>query len=160
MIVSLDIDGLLADFDMAMRNKFNLPFEYYQTWSVDRLNLLFHYVENDPEFWRTMPMLNGPERIKFKFDYYISAIPPNMKGARQDWLSNNGYPNVPLIVTDDKLQACRHLGIDLHVDDKESTVLQLNSNGINSLKYIPYYMKELPTPYDFHDFNILNILLP
>ena len=159
MKVSLDIDGLLADFDMAMRNKFNLPFEYYQQWSVDRLNLLYQYVINDEEFWENMPMLNGPEKIHFKFDCYISAIPAAMKNAREKWLKNNGYPDVPLIVAEDKLTACQSLGIDLHIDDKHDTVIQLNNNGIKCLKYIPYYMKELPSKYDFHDFNILNILL-
>ena len=131
----------------------------YQQWSVDRLNLLYQYVINDEEFWENMPMLNGPEKIHFKFDCYISAIPAAMKNAREKWLKNNGYPDVPLIVAEDKLTACQSLGIDLHIDDKHDTVIQLNNNGIKCLKYIPYYMKELPSKYDFHDFNILNILL-
>lgn len=159
MRVSLDIDGLLADFDAAMRVKFNLPFEYYNQWEVERLNLLFHFTENDEEFWETMPMLNGPERIEFDFACYISAVPLAMANARRRWLSKNGYPDRPLYVAADKLDICKQLKIDLHVDDRDETVKQLNSNGIKCLKYIPYYMKETPTEFDFHDFNILNILL-
>ena len=157
--ISLDVDGLLADFDAGMRYKFNLPFEYYSNWEVPRLNLLFHYVENDYDFWVNLPMLNGPEKLDFKFDYYITSIPAPMKQARIEWLKKNGYPDKPVIVTNDKLTACKQLGVDLHIDDKHSTVIQLNSNGVDCLKYIPYNMKEEPTPYDFHDFHLLKILL-
>lgn len=158
-VLSLDVDGLLADFDAGMRYKFNLPFEYYSEWDVPRLNLLFHYIENDYDFWVNLPVLNSPDKIDFKFDYYLTSIPYKMKNARYEWLMKNGYPDKPILVYNNKLHGCRDFNITHHVDDKHSTVIELNNNGIRCLKYIPYYMKEQPTEYDLHNFHLLKMFL-
>lgn len=138
--VGLDVDGVLANFELAMAKQFNKPHLTSYGWDVQWISDLIHKVENDEDFWENLPLISHPESITFDFDYYITAVPPNMKGARERWLRKNGFPDKPVIVSDKKLETMLELGVDVLIDDKTSTIKEVHEAGLCAIHFIPPYM--------------------
>lgn len=145
MKIGLDIDGVLAGFYEEMHRRYpeDCP-KYIKNWFDPDSNVGKHWqeIEQDYDFWANLPILTPPEQIPFKIDCYITSIPKQMTGARQEWLDKHGYPKVPLFVAEDKLPICTQRRLDWFVDDKPTTVEHLNNNGVKCIQYKPWYFTD------------------
>lgn len=142
MKVGLDVDGVLADFYLSMCERYGQPYCRLDSWAAATFidgNTLGE-VSDDHDFWKTLKILNPPTFVDFDFDYYITSVPDGMKEAREYWLKVNGYPDKPVIVAEDKVTACRLLGVTILIDDKPSTLdLFKSEDDLIGIQYVPPY---------------------
>lgn len=143
MKVGLDVDGVLANFELGMAKLFSKPHVTSYGWDTQWITDLIHKVEDDENFWENLPLISHPEEITFDFDYYITAIPPKMKGAREKWLKKNGFPDKPVIVSDKKLETMRELGVEVLIDDKLTTIIEVEKGGLLAIHFLPPYMIQI-----------------
>ena len=145
-IVALDVDDVIAGFYPAMCERFGRPVKQVDIWDGEKdckwIVENFNEIKYDFHFWKNLPVICDPSSLNFEFDYYVSAFPEEMYDARMLWLLENGFPKKDLICTTDKLATCKELGITVLVDDKKSTVEQLNAGGVLGVRFRPYYMIE------------------
>lgn len=158
--VALDVDGVLANFYLAMCRKYDMPFESVNFFGVKWIEEKLKETDGDFEFWENLPLLNVPEAISFDFDYYITSIPVHLIDSRKKWLLKNGFPDKPIFVTNNKAQLCKDLGVKVLIDDRPSTIIDCMNNGILGIQYIPYYsnMKVMTQHYVTHLYDIKYIL--
>ena len=141
--IALDVDGVIANFYLAVCRRFNHPYETVERWYLPWLtSKMFDEVARDNEFWRTLPVLNPPEAITFDFQCYMTAVPHDQLESRIQWLKDNGFPNKPVIVSHDKISDCKILGIDVLIDDKPDTILAAADAGIKAIRFVPQYFYE------------------
>ena len=82
--ISLDVDGVLADFETAYLKRFKKwP---NKDWAITRnvANILIH----ERDFWLNLPVLN---KVEFTPRLYCSAR-VNPKRWSKQYLRNNGFP--------------------------------------------------------------------
>lgn len=142
MKIALDVDGIFANFYLAMCQKYNMPYVTLHDWSVDWIDERFHLIQDDTEFWSNLPVFNPPEAITFDFECYMTHVPESQKQSRIDWLEKNGFPKKPVIVSGDKAETCVQMGIDVLVDDKPSTISECWRAGVVGIRYVPCYYHE------------------
>lgn len=153
---SFDVDGIALDFIKHAFEWDGRVMPKQTIWGDPLIWELYYKVENVPEFWETIPALIQPEDINVEFDYYLTSIPDHLVEARRKNLLNLGFPDKPIIASYNKLESCQEYGITHHVDDKMSTVLELNAGGVLCIKYVPYYLKvENDTIWDIYDIKEL-----
>lgn len=126
--VSLDIDGVLADFNSGYLRRFKKWPNY--DWAITRNvnNILVH----EREFWLNLPVLN---KVEFTPKMYCSAR-VNPKRWSKQYLRDNGFPEAPLFqVNGYKLSKYKTLKgrCDVHIEDSIKNFLDLNSKGIPCL---------------------------
>lgn len=148
MKVGLDVDGVLANFELGMAKLFNKPHVTSYSYDTQWISDLLHKVESDDEFWENLPLISHPEEITFEFDYYITSIPPEMKGARERWLKKNGFPDKPVIVSHSKLETMKELGVSVLIDDKVSTIEEVLADGLCAIHFLPPYMIRKDYPFE------------
>lgn len=137
IIVTLDVDGILANFYLAACRRFDLPYNVVTQFYMEGLK--WDEIKDDYEFWNTLPTLSPPEAITFDFNKYLTSIPDGMEQARIDWLSKNGYPDVPMTASHNKAAHCKKHGIDVLIDDKPKTIRECKELGVFAIQFIPYY---------------------
>lgn len=135
--IAIDVDGVLANFILAICRKFKQPFisvqQFYQSW------LDFSKVVDNFDFWKKLPVLNPPEALTFDIHCYMTSLPKGMKVARKKWLKNNGFPVKDVVISHHKHKTCKKLGIDLLIDDKPETIIKCKENAVFAVQYVPYY---------------------
>lgn len=141
MLIGVDVDGVIADFYRSICERYgvchNTKINAYDTPLITDN---FNEIIDDVEFWDGLYVLTEAKEIDFEFDYYVTSLPPNMKESRVKWLSKHGFPNKPVIVTEDKLSKCKELGIEILIDDKPSTIQQFNADpDLHIIQFIAYY---------------------
>lgn len=128
--ISLDVDGVLADFETAYLKRFKKwP---NKDWAITRnvANILIH----ERDFWLNLPVLN---KVEFIPRMYCSAR-VNPKRWSKQYLRNNGFPEAPLYqVPGYKLSKAKTLKgrCDVHIEDSVKNFLDLNRQGIPCLIY-------------------------
>ena len=144
--IALDVDDVLAQFYPAMCKRFNMPCERTNIWDAAGkahfVGTNFHIIERSKRFWLNLVQESRPEDINFKVDYYITACPPLMKEHRKAWLTAMGYPDAPVLFTDNKVSEMRRRGIDVLIDDKPSTLVEVMESGLTPIQYVPSYMSD------------------
>jgi len=90
-----------------------------------------------------------------RFVFYITQRNPTLAKTTQRWLVKNGFPNPgDVYFSTSKLEVCRKLEIDLHVDDRIDVMNELADNGIRVLG-----VKQPGNKDKIHDFpHVDNIL--
>ena len=78
-----------------------------------------------------------------------------MYHVREEWLKKKGFPPHPLIVTHDKLGACKELGVNVLVDDKPEMMRILEGTEVRGIHFIPEYAGFQPI--GEHVYNLQNI---
>ena len=151
--IGLDIDGVLADFYLAMCIKFNKPMELVKDYNISWIINQFHLIENDTNFWLNIPILQPPQSINFNVEAYITSSPLSMLENRKKWLQTHGFPKAPIIYSKDKPTTCKQLGISLFVDDCLANCQSFKGSSIKCIKFLPHYMKDLK-----HDHEINSLL--
>jgi len=140
--IFLDVDGVLANFYLAMCIRYNNPYKTLNSWSNSWINDIFHEIKNDKGFWHMLPVLNPPEAITFDIAGYVSACPEDMYLQREFWLKKNGFPMAPLYLTSshDKVAILKKLKCDIYLDDRLENVIQLRKADINAILFEPTYI--------------------
>jgi hypothetical protein len=149
--IALDVDDTIAGFYSHMCKQFKRPELRVDIWDgkvdckwiADEFPDLF----SNLEFWNSQPVLSSPQSITFDFDYYLTAFPEDLKWLRRNWLLRNGYPDKPVICTDNKVEVMLDLQIDVLVDDKPSTIKKVREADLIGIQFVPSYMNN----YDKND---------
>lgn len=144
MLISLDIDDVLASFFPAMCARSGKKCERINIWDGEAaasfVRLGMRKVENNSRFWLNLKTLSNPEDITFNFDYYLTSSPEAMVKHRMAWLIFNGFPRKPIIVSSDKVFEMQRLGIQVHIDDNPYTLDKIKAAGLIPIQFIPPYM--------------------
>ncbi len=147
--VALDVDGVLANFYLAMCKRFNKKYETIDRWGVTWLNERIDEIDDDFDFWDNLPNMNRPDAITFDFDYYITAIPEKYHDSRVKWLKHHGYPDKPVIVAFEKAEAMKENGVSILIDDKYENIEKVSYAGLKGIHFIPDYL--YPKPQQTHN---------
>lgn len=127
-----DIDSVLADFTKHFLKYLKLSKKRVTDWDDERIRNNFHKIVKDYKFWLTMPKISSPKDIKTEVTAYVTARPIPSE-ITEVWLRSHGFPKAPVFtvgIDNSKLKTLRDLNIDVFVDDKYETFLELNNNGI------------------------------
>lgn len=129
--IGLDIDEVLADWVSHWTTHHGQ--EVPETWNFDRnISEKFKKLENDRDFWLSIPVKTHSGDIHFEPHCYITSrsIPV---GWTEEWLDVNGFPTMPVHsvgLDESKVEVARNSGIDLFVDDRYENFVELNNAGI------------------------------
>lgn len=143
----LDVDGVLSNFAQALIDKANeigLGEHFPKSWRdidnwffSDKIPEVFELIKYDEQFWLDIEPLTSPDKILFKPVAYVTARPIPSEITKR-WLDKHGFPDAPVYTVDtpeEKLQILKDIGIDIFVDDKGETILDLNENGITGILF-------------------------
>lgn len=142
--IGLDLDGVLVDWSGAIHKRIleerpDVRIEgeaggpIWWNW-MDRSVLAGLFTDEEyADFLATVPeSLVNPSELNFEPAAYIThrGIPDE---ATRAWLSSRGFPHAPLVSVSDsrhKVEAAKDLRIDVFVEDKFETFVQMNNAGI------------------------------
>lgn len=136
--VALDIDGVLADFGGAIKNRNNIenePNAWYYSYKFKE-NGFWDNLNKDKEFWVNdiQPYFNGTE-LPFEPVAYVTHrnIPTEWC---EEWLEKHNFPCVPVhVVGGSKVDVLKKLDVDAFVDDKYDNFAELNNAGVFTYLY-------------------------
>lgn len=139
LTAALDVDDLLMDctaYAVRLANekyKFNPPLSTYEITGWGKLGTrtdIIHEFFNDPEFYRTQPVLDGAKEFVRKLstmtEVFIStAIPPEFMGIRAEQIMQE-FPEIP---ADHIYMGARKdkINVDILFDDAMHNVLNSNA---------------------------------
>lgn len=129
--IGLDIDEVLADW-VGHWTKYHKQ-EVPETWNFDKdIAEKFKLLEDDKEFWLSIPPKVDPKDLPFEPHCYITSrsIPTEWTEL---WIQHNGFPTVPVYTvghTESKVDTAKRSGIDIFVDDRYENFVELNNAGI------------------------------
>lgn len=164
MIISIDVDNTIADFNRAYKTLLNnhLPShaqlldDHPPTYWFDREPHLQEAVQQaarykTPEWWRQMMPVAGVVDAPFwsSFErrhhlYFITHRPVELKELTASWIDANlgvMYPTV-VCTLEEKSKVASLLGVDVHIDDDPSQVESLVNAGIYTILLEYPYNKE------------------
>lgn len=145
--IALDIDNVCCDFTegflRAARlidkvNTYPESSEGVYQWDIPHFNVTWPTLRLDPLFWQNLPPY---DILPFDFEVaaYVTARPLEMIWVTIRWLDEHGFPNPyeTYVVSDskDKPDVLKSLGIDVFVDDKPSTVQEVQAAGIEAFLF-------------------------
>ena len=126
--ISLDIDDVCSNFLPHYAKRFNTTLNPYWNCSYQMKDHLKE-IENDKEFWLSMPALNPPP---FEPDIYVSSRSIPVEWT-MEWLQKNGFPCAPVVHVpwnESKIEVLKQYKIDIHVDDKVQNYRDCIREGI------------------------------
>jgi hypothetical protein len=132
--IGLDIDGVLANFNKAYRERFNLPGEttnWYFAYDVGK------NIENiGKEFWLNIEPLVDGSKLPIEPVVYVTQRPIDSE-VTKEWLFKNGFPCAPVVTVwgGPKIEALKEAKVDIFVDDRYDTFVELNNAGICTYLY-------------------------
>jgi len=129
--IGLDIDDVLADLCGAYMKKRGLQEPKFWYWSYG-LDKDIEDQDAWEEFLLNLPRKIEPEDLPFEPVCYITSrtVPTSVT---EQWIEKNGFPCVPVITVgrgQSKVDAAKKQGVDVFVDDKYDTFMEMNANGI------------------------------
>lgn len=144
LIIACDVDDCLAAFTPHAHKFYEKEMEKCHYWCTHTMDAKFgkdwfNKIAPVEEFWKTLPRLSDPKDIDFEISYYISAFPQEMYQLRVDWLKEHGFPDAPLVVSMNKVETCKELGVDVLIDDKPQTIISLQGTGITGIHFMTEY---------------------
>lgn len=141
--LSFDVDGILADFYKSACMKYNMPEVPTKVFYVPWINEYHDALMDDDEFWLNLPKMILPTEIPFYIHCYITSIDAKQRANRETWLAKNGYQKRPVIISHAKEEICNSEQIDVHVDDKLSTIIDIQKNCPNTIPilHMPWYLQ-------------------
>jgi uncharacterized HAD superfamily protein len=131
--IGLDIDGVIADFNGGLNDKFpELKEKITEYWNDPKLVARFKEVKRENAFWSNLKPLVKHKDIPFEPYCYITSRSIDIK-ITQKWLDDNGFPKAPLHCVgenESKVKIAKELNVDYFVDDKYENFVDLNRAGI------------------------------
>lgn len=130
--IGLDIDDVLADFLGGFCEYYNLE-ETPAHWDFFKNGVKYSELKTLPKsFWMNLKPIIDPKSIKFAPVAYIThRICPVEWTA--EWLEMHNFPYAPIHLVDpdnSKVSIAKELSLDVFVDDKYQTYLEMNNNGV------------------------------
>lgn len=131
--IGLDIDDVLSDWVGPFTTLAQVPTP--QSWFFGFPDLVKKLTAGGLDyfdFMRNLPVKTKPQDIPFEPTVYITnrSNPDVPVEIAVEWLKSNGFPQVPVIQTTDKIASARELKLDIFVDDKFETFRDMNEAGI------------------------------
>lgn len=168
MIIGVDIDGILSDFntgfrkvvvDVTGRDLFgeNWTPDDITTWNYtkdqygytpEEDKAAWDFVKASPSFWYDSPPLDGAfdflQSLSGDFIedvYFITTrMGKHVKVQTEEWLFTNGYRDVPtVLISSDKGGICKGLKVTHYIDDKNE-----NCTGVRDAGGTDCYMLAKP----------------
>lgn len=137
--IGLDVDGVLADFSPHYLSWFNLDPTPPTDWDDHRFREPSRWedIENNHDFWLSIPINEDPKKLEFKPFCYITArsIPSRVT---EEWLINNGFPKAPVVSVGRGVMKSKYahsMGIKYFIDDSYENHSELTAAGIRNLLY-------------------------
>jgi hypothetical protein len=130
--IGLDVDEVLADFIGAMMLRFPEIKTRPVYWNDPLLSKRFSEVANDIYFWMSIPVKVNPLGLPFEPHCYITSrtVPSEVT---MEWLDIYGFPKAPVYTVghnNSKLDIAKSSGIEIFVDDRFETFVELNKGGV------------------------------
>lgn len=147
MILGIDCDGVLADFNSAFIDRviavtgrdlfpprpFDIPTWNYPEWysyTRQEVSDVWEDIKRDPLFWATLPVYPDTTQALRRLEtlayngadvYFITARPGvRAKAQTEEWLQASGYSHqLPtVLVASEKGLCATALGLDVYLDDR------------------------------------------
>jgi len=145
-ILGLDLDNVLADWlgavqVTAYRETGLDVMAHFTSWWPDQpaISAILQSFADDVEFYRCLVPVTraiwGVNLLANVFDmiYYVTHRPPATRTITYDWLKRWNFPDYDVVMPrGSKLVSARRLGITHFVDDKPSTVTEMQEAGITA----------------------------
>lgn len=136
MNIYLDLDGVIADFDLHFKNLFGVSAE-----EADNTSKLWELMHSKQDFFREMPLMEDALVLMDFLDYkgitpiILTAIPkqdkmPLCTQHKFEWVVNN-FGHLPFRIgphAKDKHKHCQ-FPTDILIDDRESNILEWSAAG-------------------------------
>ncbi len=129
--IGLDIDDVLADWVPTFCQLTNI--EIPKTWNFgfpEKVKGLLDEGYDYTEIMENLPVKTSPNDIPFEPVCYITNRGHTDVSVAEKWLAKNKFAQAPVIQTRDKVKACWDMNLDIFVDDKFETFVDLNNAGI------------------------------
>jgi uncharacterized HAD superfamily protein len=156
----LDIDGVLADFNTAFANWFDLNGDDPKDWNDHRFRRNYKNIHNVEEFWLSIPKLVDLSEIPFTISGYCTTRSCSNE-ITDKWLEMNGFPQAEIINCKGipKSTVLLEKQCTLFVDDHIENFIDVNSFGITCLLMDRSHNRRF-TQYNGMRITHLNQLLP
>ena len=142
--IYIDIDGVIADFSTHLFNYLNIKDKSKPTqWNDVRVIDNFHLIENDIDFWLSIPTLPTPS-LEFISGYCTARPIPSE--ITEKWLELNGFQKRKVITVgynNSKLDALKEVGCEVFLDDSPHNFAELNKGGIKTYLFDATYNKNV-----------------
>lgn len=151
----IDIDGIIADFEKAFSEKFDLP-DSPHDWADHRYVSRLENLRTDKEFWLNIKTIINPALISYPIAGYCTARSIPFEWI-QEWLNINLFPNAPILQVgfgESKVEKLKEAGCEVFIDDSIQNFVELNSNNI--LCYLSSRSHNMK--YDVGDLRVSNLL--
>lgn len=136
--IGLDIDGVICDWFSGWRQKFGEPsrlrdgitsYKFSYSLGEQYKNMS---EEETTEFYMNLKPLIDPLSIPFEPHCYITMrnVPSELT---MQWLQLHGFPTAEVITVGhgvSKVEAAKQSGVEIYVDDRFETFVELNNAGI------------------------------
>lgn len=157
MIIGVDIDGVLADFnahfieyviavtgrDLFPARPFDIPcwnYPEHYGYTPAEVSKVWVSIKQSASFWsRVSPYDDAFSALdtlvdRFRDDVYFITARPGLLAKRQteDWLRLVGYPKAAVLITSHKGLAARTLELDVYIDDKFENALEVAQTSTRS----------------------------
>lgn len=129
--IGLDIDDVLAEWCPTFSKLANIDIP--KNWNFGFPKLVAKMIEDGMDYQEVienLPMKTRPEDIPFEPVVYITHRNHTPVEVAERWIAKNGYAQAPVVQTENKIQACIDHKVDIFVDDKYDTFVQMNKAGI------------------------------
>lgn len=129
--IGLDIDDVLADWigTFCKLSGFPIPRNWFFGFP-EKIKQLIDEGLNYAEVMENLPVKTNPDDIPFEPICYITNRGHTDVSVAERWIAKNGFSQVPVIQTTDKITAAKEMKLDIFVDDKYSTFVEMNNAGI------------------------------
>lgn len=161
MIIQFDVDGVLADFNLAFNMKhterYGVPRERPQRWNDQTDALVWEDIKESPNFWSSLPTLasgsafrdiNTLEYMGHSVYFVTARVGREPKRQTYEWLKACGIDHPTVIVSLLKAVIAEGLGTTHAIDDKFG-----NAYVVSLLKGVKSYL--LDAPYNRLDHGIV-----
>lgn len=136
--IGLDIDGVLANFNLAYHKRYPEISPNPDSWYLDpKIEERFQNMRDAgelDEFFMGIEPLTNPSEITFDPICYITSRPVSAEISHQ-WLLKHGFPDrkvIGLNVRQSKVDAANEMGVEIFVDDFYENFIELNNAGIHT----------------------------
>jgi 5'(3')-deoxyribonucleotidase len=130
--IGLDIDEVLADFLGGWRELYPKDYEIH-SWNFEMgIKDKFKEMKDNnllDRFYLSLKPLIKPEELTFEPTCYITNRPVDSSISEQ-WLYDLGFPQVPVITTNQKAKVCKEMRLDAFVDDNFYNYQAITKEGI------------------------------
>jgi len=167
--VGIDVDGIVADFNTAFmdlfvkltgEDRFGTPRPDITCWNYsteqfgytkEQDRTVWQAIIRGDSFWRDLPPYKGTleflttlSAMGVRVTFITSRVGQNVVGQTRDWLTANGYPYPEVIISSNKGDTCRRIGVTHYLDDKNENCTDVAGRGVSTWMLAHPYNQEQP----------------